>query len=108
MYLTASTDVKISTFVLRNIGEEDVKLWITNWTFKHLILQHFFLPKREFDLSFINPLGTTGLLTPFLIGSYHEMFTSSANYDKSLKILHHKHAHKTIFSYTLSNWLNKY
>ena len=31
----------------------------------------------------INPLGTTGLLTPYLIGSYHEMFTCVANYDKA-------------------------
>ena len=45
----------------------------------------------------LNPLGTTGLLTPFLIGSYHEMFTCSANYDKSLKMLHHKLSHETIF-----------
>ena len=41
-------------------------------------------------MAVFNPLGTTGLLTPFLIGSYHEMFTYSANYDKSLKMLHHK------------------
>ena len=39
---------------------------------------------------FINPLGlgTSGLLTPFLIGSYLEMCTCVANYDKALKMLH--------------------
>ena len=31
----------------------------------------------------INPLNTTGLLTPFLIGSYHEICTCVANYDKA-------------------------
>ncbi len=35
-----------------------------------------------------NPLSTTGLLTPFLIGSCHEMFTCVANYDKALKMLY--------------------
>ena len=40
---------------------------------------------------------TTGLLTPFLIGSCHEMFTYLANYGKSLKKLHHKLVYKTIF-----------
>ncbi len=36
----------------------------------------------------LNPLSITGLLTPFLIGSYLEMFTCSANYVKALKLLH--------------------
>ncbi len=36
----------------------------------------------------LNPLSTTGLLTPVLIGSYHEMFTCVANYDKAFKMLH--------------------
>ncbi len=49
----------------------------------------------------VNPLGTSGLLTPFLIGSYHEMFTCLANYDKSLKMLHHKLTYETIFTYYL-------
>ncbi len=35
------------------------------------------------------------------------MSTRSANYDKSLKMLHHKLAYETIFSYTLSDWFNK-
>ncbi len=39
--------------------------------------------QKQFSL---NPLRTTGLLTPFLIGSYHEMFPCSANCDKSLKM----------------------
>ncbi len=34
----------------------------------------------------INPLSTTGLLTPFLIGSYHELFTYLANHYKALKM----------------------
>ncbi len=38
-----------------------------------------------------------GLLTPFLIGSYHEIFTCSTNYDKALKMLHHKCVYETIF-----------
>ena len=46
------------------------------------------VPKRceHFLAANFNVLYTTGLLTPFLIGSYHEMFTCSANYDKSLKM----------------------
>ncbi len=40
--------------------------------------------KRFFDYT-INPLSTTGLLTPFLIGSYHELFTNLANHYKALK-----------------------
>ncbi len=48
-----------------------------------------------------NPLSTTGLLTPFLIGSYHEMMTCLANHGKTLKMLYHKLAHDTIFSYTI-------
>ncbi len=36
----------------------------------------------------VNPLSTTGLLTPFQIGPYLEMFTWVANYDKALKMLH--------------------
>ncbi len=34
----------------------------------------------------LNPLSTTGLLTPFLIGSYHELFTCLANHYKALKM----------------------
>ncbi len=49
----------------------------------------------------INPLSTTGLLTPFPIGLYHEMFTCLANYDKALKDVHHKLTHETIVPYTL-------
>ena len=45
--------------------------------------------------------GTTGLLTPFLIGSYHEMFTCPANYDKSLKMLH---LNLTYLTYFLVSW----
>ncbi len=52
-------------------------------------------------------LSTTRLLTSFLIGSYHEMFTCVANYDMALKMLHHKLVHETIFSYTISEWFNK-
>ncbi len=33
-----------------------------------------------------NPLSTTALLTPFLIGSYHAMFTYLANGYKALKM----------------------
>ena len=33
----------------------------------------------------INPLSTTGLLTPFLIDSYHELITYLANHYKGLK-----------------------
>ncbi len=36
-------------------------------------------------------------LTPFLIGSYHEMFNCLANYDKALKVLHLKLAHMELF-----------
>ena len=36
----------------------------------------------------LNPLSTTGLLTPFLIGPYNELFTCIANYDKTFKMLH--------------------
>ncbi len=54
-----------------------------------------------------NPLSTTGLLTQYLIGLYHEMFICLANYEKPLKVRHHKPDHDTIFSYILSNWLNK-
>ncbi len=57
---------------------------------------------------FINPLGTTGLLTPFLIGSYDEMFTYSANYD--LWQVFENVASQTymwdFFSYILSDWFN--
>ncbi len=38
--------------------------------------------------TFFTPLSTTALLTPFLIGSYNEMFIWVANYDKALKMLH--------------------
>ncbi len=36
----------------------------------------------------INPLSIAGLLIPFLIGPYLEMFMCEANYDKALKLLH--------------------
>ena len=64
-----------------------------------------------------NPLSTTGLLTPVLIGSYHEMFTWVANYDRALKNVHHKLANESIFLipsligsindriFILTNWL---
>ncbi len=39
-------------------------------------------------LDFFNPLSTIGLLTPVLIGSYLEIFTCVANFDKALKMLH--------------------
>ncbi len=45
----------------------------------------------------INPVSTTGRLTPFLIVLYQKMFTCLANYVKSLKISHHKLTHETIF-----------
>ncbi len=32
-------------------------------------------------------MSTTGLLTPFLIGQYLELFTCLANHDKALKML---------------------
>ncbi len=59
------------------------------------------LDTYQHRLAFMNviPLGTTGLLTPFLIGSYHEMFTYSASYDKSLKMVHHELTYETSFSY---------
>ncbi len=40
------------------------------------------------DLLSLNLPSTTALLTLFLIGSYHEMFTCVANYDITLKMLH--------------------
>ncbi len=51
--------------------------------------------------------GTTGLPTLYLIASYHKMFICLANYEKPLKVKHHKFDHETIFSNILSNWLNK-
>ncbi len=59
-------------------------------------------------VSFCCKMCTTDLLTPFLIGSHHEMFICSANYDNSLRMLHHKPAQETIFPYTLSDWFNKW
>ncbi len=44
-----------------------------------------------------NPLYTTGHLTPFLIGSYHKIFTCSTKYDKVLITLHHNLAYETFF-----------
>ncbi len=54
----------------------------------------------------INPLSTTDLVTPFLIGSYHEMFLFVANYDTGFKMLHHKLANETTFTNTLSDLFN--
>ena len=55
----------------------------------------------------LNPQSTTDPLTPFLIGSYHEISICIANYDKALKILYHKLEHETYtVSYTLSDWFN--
>ena len=45
----------------------------------------------------VNTLSTTGPLTLLLIDSYHEMFTCLANYDISLRMLHHKLSNVTIF-----------
>ena len=53
-----------------------------------------------------NSLSTTDLLTPFLIGSCHEMFICLANYNKALKMVRHKLAHDTIVSYTFPDWFN--
>ncbi len=36
------------------------------------------------------------------------MFIYSANYEEALTMWHHKLAHDTIFSYTLSDWFNKW
>ncbi len=47
-------------------------------------LTHNLLKFKEW----FNPLSTTGLLTPFLIGPYHELFTCVANYDTAFKMLH--------------------
>ena len=58
------------------------------------------IPLHTFVIPF-NPPGITGLLTPFLICSYHEMFTCSANYGKSLKMLHHKRTCETVFLHPL-------
>ncbi len=44
----------------------------------------------------LNPLNTSGLLTPFPIGSYREVFICLANHDNALKMLHHKFAHEAI------------
>ncbi len=33
-----------------------------------------------------NPIIITGPLTPFVIGSYHEIYTCLANYNKCLKL----------------------
>ncbi len=54
-------------------------------------------PVGQSRKSKFNPLSTTGLLTPFLIGSYLEIFTCVANYDRALKCCMHKLAHETIF-----------
>ena len=59
-------------------------------------------------VGWINPLSTTGLLSPFLIGSYHETSTSLASPDKAKKMLHHKLSHETSFSNILSDWFNKW
>ncbi len=40
----------------------------------------------------LNPLSTSGLLTLYLIGSYHEMFICLGTYEKPLK-RHHKLDH---------------
>ncbi len=60
-------------------------------------------------LEALNLLSTTGLLTPFLIGSYHETITCLANHnhDKAMKMLHHILSHEISFSNTLSDWFNK-
>ncbi len=47
--------------------------------------------------SSLTPWALTLLPTQFLIGQYHEMSNSSANYDMALKMLHHKLIHETIF-----------
>ncbi len=70
---------------------------------RQLCLWHWWgIPKTVF-----NPLGTTGLLTPFLIGSFHELFTYLANHYKALKCSTKELYMRLFFSYTLSDWFNK-
>ncbi len=59
--------------------------------------------KRKRKRTKINPLSTTGLLTLYLIGSYHEMFTCVANHDKALKMLHAQTCTRDYFSYISSD-----
>ena len=42
--------------------------------------------QQTYHSDFINPLGTTGLLTLSLIGPYHELFSYLANHYKALKM----------------------
>ena len=65
----------------------------------YVSLGEVFNPSLQFS---INPLSTTGLLTTFLIGSYHETTTYLANHDKTKKMFHHKLSHETSFS----DWFN--
>ena len=65
-------------------GEKPVRkaFWISERHIQNL----FQISERTF--SDINPVTTTSLLTLFLIGPYHELFTCVANYDKLSKLLH--------------------
>ena len=82
----------------------------TRWSRPNQICRHHYSPSLLFTkfMTVLNPLSTTGLLTPFLIGSYHEILTCLANHGKTLNMLHHKLEHDTIFSYTIFDWFNKW
>ena len=71
------------------------------------VLFLLFSPEISIMWFLFNTKSTTSFLTPFLIGSYHEIFIHSANYDKALKLLHQKLAHDFFFN-TLSDWFNKW
>ena len=57
------------------------------------------------DWKRFNPLSTTGLLTPCMIGSYHDMVICSANHKTGLITVHQKLAWD-YFWYTFSDWFN--
>ncbi len=84
-----------------------IVVWGKRWKCWFLHFGRLFLNAK----SGINPLSTTTFVTPFLIGSCHEIFTYMylVNYDKTLKMLHIKLAYETIFfSYTSSDWFTKW
>ena len=53
----------------------------------------------------LNSLSSMGHLTPFLIGSYHEIFTCQTNYDESLKNVSQT-CYYFLMSLSLIGWIN--
>ncbi len=92
----------------RNIGFWWLKLSANIHHFNAYNCSIFNINKSEKLFSTLNPLSTTGLLTSFVIGSYHEIFTCLANHNKATKMLHRKLSHETSFLNTLSDWFNKW